>query len=117
MSKEETFPIPLQYIDVAWSTHTDLDVMQEKRMDDYWNVDSHRSLSDSWTGFTKFTLPKENFLKEYLWSGGRLTKVQATAVPDTMCDLKYGSKLGKPLRREKSKSGLTRSQNSIMLNE
>ena len=30
--QEETFPIPLKYIDVAGSTHTDLDVMQEKRV-------------------------------------------------------------------------------------
>ena len=49
--KEETFPIPLQYIDETKSTHTDLDVMQEKRIDDYWNVDSSRNLSDSWKGF------------------------------------------------------------------
>ena len=39
--KEETFPIPLIYIDVTRSTHTDLDVMQEKSVDDYRNVDSN----------------------------------------------------------------------------
>ena len=44
--KEETFPIPLKYIDVTRSTHTDLDVMHEKRIDDCWNVDDNRSLSD-----------------------------------------------------------------------
>ena len=57
--KEETIPIPLKHIDVARSTHTDLDVMQEKRFDDYWNVDSNKHLSDSWKGFTKFALLKE----------------------------------------------------------
>ena len=31
MPKEETFPIPLKYIDITRSTYTDLDVMQEKR--------------------------------------------------------------------------------------
>ena len=46
--KEETFPIPLKYIDVARSTHTDLDVMQEKRIDENRNVDANRNLSDSW---------------------------------------------------------------------
>ena len=45
--KEESFPIPLKYIDVIRSTHTDLDVAQEKRIDDYWNVDGDRNLSDS----------------------------------------------------------------------
>ena len=53
---KETFPIQQKYIDVTRSTHTNLDVMQERRIDDYWNVDENRSLSDSWTGFTKFTL-------------------------------------------------------------
>ena len=44
--KEETFLIPLQYVDVTRSTHTDLDVSQEKRIDDYWNVDSNKQLSE-----------------------------------------------------------------------
>ena len=35
MPKEETFPIPLKYIDVTRSTYTDLDVMQEKRVDNF----------------------------------------------------------------------------------
>ena len=30
-------------------------VLQESRIDDHWNVDMDRSLSDSWTGITKFT--------------------------------------------------------------
>ena len=38
---------------------TDLDVAQEKRVDDRWNVDGNRNLSDSWTGFTRFTLLNE----------------------------------------------------------
>ena len=32
--KEETFLVLLKYIDAARSIHTDLDVMQEKRVDD-----------------------------------------------------------------------------------
>ena len=50
--KEESFLIPVKYMDV----HADLHAMQEKRVDDDWNVDANRSLSDSWKGFTKFTL-------------------------------------------------------------
>ena len=41
---EETFPNSLKYIDNTSSTHTDLDVLQEKRIDDYRNVDSCRNL-------------------------------------------------------------------------
>ena len=48
--KKSPFPVPLKYIDVIRSTHTDLDVTHEKRIDDHWNVDGNRNLSDSWTG-------------------------------------------------------------------
>ena len=51
MPKEESFPIPMKYIDVTRTTHTSLDVLLEKQIDDYWNVDGERELSDAWTGF------------------------------------------------------------------
>ena len=73
--KEETFPIPLKYIDVTRSTHTNLDVMQVQRTDDNSNVDENRS-SDSWIGFTKFVLLKEEPSKGYMWSGRKPTKDQ-----------------------------------------
>ena len=53
--REESFPIPLKYIDVSSITRTNLDVKQEK-LDDYWNIDGSGDLSDPWTGFTQFTL-------------------------------------------------------------
>ena len=56
--REESFPIPLKYIDV---TRTTLDV--------YWNIDGSRDLSDSWTGFTQFTLLEE-LLKDICGPGG-----------------------------------------------
>ena len=37
--REESFPIPLKYIDVSRTTHTNLEVMQESRIDDPWNID------------------------------------------------------------------------------
>ena len=46
----------LKYIDVSRTVHTNLDVKQEKRIDDYWNIDGSRDLSDPWTGFTQFLL-------------------------------------------------------------
>ena len=33
-----------EYIDVSRTTHTNLDVEQEKRIDDYWNIDGSRGL-------------------------------------------------------------------------
>ena len=57
--REESFPIPLKCIDVSRTTHTNLDVKQEKRIDDCWNIDGSRDLSDPWTGFPQFTLLEE----------------------------------------------------------
>ena len=57
--RDESFPIPLKYIDVSRTTHTNLDVKQEKRIDDCWNIDGSRDLSDPWTGFTRFILLEE----------------------------------------------------------
>ena len=45
------FSVPLKYSDVSRTTNTNLDVKQERRIDDYWNIDGSRDLSDSWTGF------------------------------------------------------------------
>ena len=80
--REESFPIPLKYIDVSRTTHTNLDVKQEKRIDDYWNIDGSRDLSDPWTGFTQFTLLEEKLTNGYMWSGERLTRKQLTSRPD-----------------------------------
>ena len=71
--REASFPILLKHIDVSRTTHTNLDVMQESRIDDYWNIDGSRNLSDSWTGFTQFTLLEEKPPDGYMWSGRRLT--------------------------------------------
>ena len=68
--REESFLVPLKYIDVSRTTRTNLDVKQEKRIDDYWNIDGSRDLSDSWTGFTQFTLFDEKRPDGYMWSGG-----------------------------------------------
>ena len=80
--REESFPIPLKYIVVTRTTHTNFDVKQEKRIDDSWNIDGSRDLSDPWTGFTQFTLLDEKAPDRYTWSGGRLTRKQLTSRPD-----------------------------------
>ena len=80
--REESFPITLKYIDVSRTTHTKLDVKREKRIDDYWNIDGSRDLSDSWTGFTQFTLLSVKPPDEYMWSGRRLIKRQVSSRPD-----------------------------------
>ena len=78
----ESFLIPFKYIDVTRTTHTNLDVKQEKRIDDYWNIDGSRDLFDPWTGFTQFTLLDEKAPDGYTWSGRRFTRKQLTSRPD-----------------------------------
>ena len=80
--REESFPIPLKYIDVSRTTRTNLDVKRERRIDDYWNIDGSRDLSDSWTGFTQFTLLEEKPPDGYMWSGRTLTRKQLTSSPE-----------------------------------
>ena len=75
--KEESFPIPLKYIDVSRTTRTNLDVKQEKRIDDYWNIDGSRDLSDPWTGFTQFTLLEEKAPDGYMWFRGEINEETA----------------------------------------
>ena len=41
------------------ATNTSLDAMLETNIDDYWNVDGDREFSDTWTGFTRFTVQNE----------------------------------------------------------
>ena len=55
-TERKSFPVPLKYIDVTRTTDTTLDVLLEKHMDDYWNVDGDRELSDAWRGSTRFSV-------------------------------------------------------------
>ena len=80
--REASLPIPLKYIDVSRTTHTNMDVKLEKRIDDYWKIDGSRDLSDHWTGFTQFTLLQEKLPDGYMWSGCTLTRKQVTSRPD-----------------------------------
>ena len=47
--REESFPIPLSHMDVSRTTKTNLDVRQERRIDDYWNIDGSRDLHEAGT--------------------------------------------------------------------
>ena len=76
--QEESFPIPLRYIDVVRTTHTTLGVLQECRIDDYGNIDANRNLSEPWTVFTQFTILSEKPPDGQMWSGRRLTLIQAS---------------------------------------
>ena len=67
--RREEEPHHRNTFDVSRTTHTNLDVKQERRVDDYWNIDASRDLSDSWTGFTQFTQLEEKLRDAFLWFG------------------------------------------------
>ena len=79
--QEESFPVPLKYTYVTRRTNTSLDVLMEKHIEDYWNVDGERELSDAWTGFKRFILLNERPPDGYTWPRGRLTRKQTTSRP------------------------------------
>ena len=54
-----------------------MDVKQEKRIDDHWNIDGSRDMSDPWTGFTQFTLLEEKAPWPEIWkSMGKHAKLK-----------------------------------------
>ena len=80
-----------------------MDVKQEKRIDDYWNIDGSRDLSDLWTGFTHFTLLEEKAPDGYMWSGCRLTRKQLTSRLDHLWPELWKSVLNHAKLKEKQK--------------
>ena len=75
--REESFPIPLKYIDFSRTTQTNLDVKQEKRIDNYvehrWVTILVRSLDR----FHTFSLLEEKPPDGHMLVGGRLTRKTA----------------------------------------
>ena len=49
-------PVPLEFLDVMRTTHTDLEDRVEARIADIWTQDGERSLSAEWTGKTSFDI-------------------------------------------------------------
>ena len=54
-----------------------MDLKQEKRIDDYWNIDGSRDLFDPWTGFTLFTQLEEKAPDGKMWSWGEINEITA----------------------------------------
>ena len=114
MPKEEIFP----YFDEVHRRYQNyryiLDVMMEKHVGDYWNVDGERELSDAWTGFTRFILLNERPPDGCTWSGGRHTRKKEQPLVLTMCGQICGLICVIQQKRKQHKDGLSRNQNSTM---
>ena len=70
-----------EYIDVTRSTHTDLDVLQEKRIDDYWNVVRAEVCQILGQDFQSSLDWKKKPPQGYMWSGRRMTKIHTKTKP------------------------------------
>ena len=76
--REESFPIPLKYIDVSRTTRTNLDVKQGRRIDD-------------WTGFTRFPYFVRNLQKDTCGPGGD-SQESSLHPGQIICGQNYGRK-------------------------
>ena len=83
--------------------YTSLDVMLEKSIDDYWNVDGDRELSETWTGLTRFTFLSEEPPDGCTWSGERLARKRTTSRPDTLWPEMWKHMSEAAKRKEKQK--------------
>ena len=68
--REESFPIPLKYIDVSRTTHTILDVKQEERIDDYWMSMGQETCRILGQGSHNLLYWKKNLQKDICGPGG-----------------------------------------------
>ena len=79
-----------------------MDVKQEKRVDDYCNVDGSRDLSDPWTGFTRFLSWKKNLQADFRGPGEIDEKTADIQARSFMPELR--DKMGKTAKlKEKQK--------------
>ena len=81
MPREASF---LKFVDVTRATSTSLDVVLERSIDDYWNVEEDRDLTNTWTGFAGFTILDEKPPDGYTLSGERLARKQTASRPDSL---------------------------------
>ena len=78
--------------------------------DDYWNVDGDRELSETRTGFTRFTILIEKPPDGKTWSGERLTGKQTTSRPGTLWPETWKAMSDASKRKEKQKWAIEKTE-------
>ena len=100
-------------IAVTRTIQTSLDVMLDKHLENYWNVDGEQELSDAWRGFTRFILLNEGHLMGAHGLGRDLHENKQLLV-----QMMYGQICGSvcPMqqKRKQNKNGPSRNQSSTM---
>lgn len=77
-------PIPLEYIDVTRTTHTNIKEIPDNYINGIWYNDGSEPLSVPWTGKTMFRLLKPEPKPGASWVEGHLTRSQTTTRPDNI---------------------------------
>ena len=113
MPKEESFPIPLKYIDVTRTTHTSLDVLLEKPIEDYWKVEETEN----------YQMHEQASQCSIYWTKGHLTDIHVSGrdwrgnkqpQDQTMYGQICGSMCLMHQRARQSKNGLSRNRSLTM---
>ena len=86
--------------------------MREKNINDYWHVDGDREWSDTWTGFTRFSLLNEEPPGGSTWSG-RDWQENKRLPGQPLCGQRFGKIWPMHSNVKSSKSGLSRNLSSI----
>ena len=98
-----------------WTSSSTL-CAEGRNIDDYWNVDSSRHLSDSWKDSPSSSYWKKNLQKDTCGPGGDWQRFKR--LPDQIIyGQKFGPTLVKLLRIEKNRNGQEKNQSSTMLEE
>ena len=77
-------PIPTKYLDVIRTTYTDIGTPAENRIQDYWNMQGERVLSDTWVGKTVIPILRKPPPPGWTVIYGRPTKIQTTQRPGNL---------------------------------
>ena len=75
--KESSFSMSLNYFDIVSQTKTILDTLEGSRIDDPWNIDGNRVLSDSWSRSSIFRVLNKRPLRGDSSVHVRLTNISS----------------------------------------
>ena len=80
----ETFLIPLKYVNVMRQTQATMKNVSENVIIDIWTEAKGVKLSEGWTGTTRFQISCTRLSERYKWVYGSPTKIPKTARPDSI---------------------------------
>ena len=70
VSNEDTFPIPLKYIDVMRQTKTNIDSVSQHTRNDQWTEAEDVTLSEDWPGTTRLQILRPRLFEGCKWVSG-----------------------------------------------